>query len=70
MIDYRTEYRINKKGAECFRSADYDEARRKLDELNAKRPGVYTMQSRAVRVNRFGVKDQDWLGRPAWSPWR
>lgn len=62
------EYRINKKGAECFRTRNHEEALQKLNELNAKR-NVYTLQSRSVRVNKYGVLEQDWQGRPAWSIW-
>lgn len=71
MIKYVTEYRINKKGAECFRCDDFDRTKAKLAELRAKKPtGIYTMQSRDCRVNRFGVKDQDYMGRPAWGIWK
>lgn len=50
----RTEYRINKKGAECFRTEDREEALSRLAQLQAKRPGVYTMQTRNRRENRYG----------------
>jgi hypothetical protein len=50
----RTEYRINKKGAECFRTADRDEAMTKLAQLQEKRPGIYTLQTRYRRENKFG----------------
>ena len=50
----RTEYRINKKGAECFRTEDWEEASSKLAELQSKRPGVYTMQRRHRRENKYG----------------
>ena len=66
----RYEYRINKKGAECFRTDSYMEAKAKLEELRSKKPAVkYDMQRRSVRVNRVDTPDIDWLGRPAWSPW-
>lgn len=55
---YHVQYRINKKGAECFRTGDYEEARAKYDELSAKRPGIYTMQQRSTRLNRYGVEEQ------------
>lgn len=71
MIEYVTEYRINKKGAECFKSSDPELVKKKLAELSAKRPnGIYTMQSRSCRVDRYGVKQQDYMGRPAWGIWR
>lgn len=50
----RTEYRINKKGAECYRTDDKAEAYTRLSQLQAKRPGVYTMQTRKRRENRYG----------------
>lgn len=50
----RTEYRINKKGAECFRTENREEAVEKLAALQAKRPGIYTMQTRTRRENKFG----------------
>jgi len=50
----RTEYRINKKGAECFRTMDEEAAYNKLHELQAKRPGIYTMQTRSRRENKYG----------------
>lgn len=55
---YHVQYRINKKGAECFRTGDLDEAKAKLAELSAKRPGIYTMQYRHTRLNRYGVEEQ------------
>lgn len=56
------EYRINKKGSECFRTEHLDECKQKLAELNAKR-NIYTMQ---VRKMRFG----GYITSPAWEPWR
>ena len=50
----RTEYRINKKGAECFRTEDREAAYNKLAQLQAKRPVVYTMQTRCRNENRYG----------------
>ena len=70
MMKYRYEYRINKKGAECFRTDDIEKAKEKLKALSEKRPGVYTMQSRSLRLNRYGVADMDGRGDPAWSIWR
>jgi len=69
MIDYWTQYRINKKGAECFRSADYQATVDRLHELQAKRPGVYTMQARACRLDCYGCAIRDWKDRPQWGPW-
>lgn len=71
MIKYKYEYRINKKGAECFRTEYFEEARAKLAELREKKPNVkYDMQTRSVRLNKYGVVDSDYMGRPAWSIWQ
>ena len=69
MIKYRYEYRINKKGAECFRTEFLEEAREKLKELESKRPGVYTMQTRSVRMDKHGMLEVDWRGELSWSRW-
>ena len=69
MTKYIDEYRINKKGAECFRTRNYSEAKEKLDALNAKRP-IYTMQSRSCQMDRYGVMMSDASGTPLWSMWR
>lgn len=67
---YVTEYRINKKGCECFRTRYQEEAYRKLAELQAKRPGIYTMQSRHYPLNRYGgVELNNITGQPNWSLW-
>ena len=63
---YHVQYRINKKGAECFRTGDYEEAKAKLEELNAKRPGIYTMQRRSTRLDRYGCEMQP-LDSIGWS---
>ena len=55
---YHVQYRINKKGAECFRTGDLEEAKAKLAELSAKRPGIYTMQSRSTILDRYGCEMQ------------
>lgn len=70
MMTYKVvnEYRINKKGSECFRTRSLEEAKEKLAELNSKRP-VYTLQTRSARVDKYGVYEQDWLGRVAWGIW-
>ena len=63
---YHEEYRINKKGCECFRTEDLDEATAKLAELSTKRPGIYTMQHRSVRQNRYGIDERP-LSSIGWS---
>ena len=67
-MTYRSEYRINKKGSECFRTDDYTQAMAKLDELNAKRP-IHTMQTRMCQTNRVGALATDLSGRALWSAW-
>ena len=70
MIKHRYEYRINKKGAECYRTDDPKQLQIKLAELKEKKPNVvYTTQSRSCRLNKYGVMDQDHLRRPAWGIW-
>ena len=71
MIKYVAEYRINKKGAECFRSREFNEVQKKLAELRVKKPAcLFTVQRRICRVNRFGVLERDYKGRPAWGIWK
>ena len=66
----RYEYRINKKGAECFRTEFYEEAKAKLEELHAARPNVrYDMQRRHVIYDYRGRPQYDWKGRLKWSEW-
>lgn len=60
-----TEYRINKKGCEYFRSGNLEYVRSILGQLQEKRPGVYTMQARCRDCHR---SDRG-AWRP-WSPWR
>ena len=59
-----TEYRINKKGAECYRTRDWDDLKQRLNALIAKNParaGVYTTQSRHRRKDSRGMwYDTDW----------
>ena len=55
---YHVQFRINKKGAECFRTGDRKEAEAKLAELSSKRPGIYTMQRRETRLDRYGCEMQ------------
>lgn len=69
MTKYRTEYRINKKGAECFRTMDFTEMQGKLEQLSAKRPGVYTWQSRSVQLQHNGMAASDCSGRTLWTAW-
>ena len=63
---YHVQFRINKKGAECFRTGDRDEANSKLAELNAKRPGIYSMQRRSTRLDRYGCEMQP-LEKTRWE---
>ena len=70
MQNYVTEYRVNKKGCECFRTTDEERAKKYFFKCNLGRPyGVYTMQRRFCPVNRLGVLEEDGLGRPQWSCW-
>lgn len=68
--DYVYEYRINKKGCECFRSRSFAETMEKLKELQAKRPcAQYSMQHRSCHTNKVGTLDTIWGDRAAWGPW-
>lgn len=69
MTKWITEYRINKKGAECFRTRDTDKAYARLAELQAKRPGVYTMQRRTAQLDRHGVAMVNASGATIWTAW-
>lgn len=70
MIKFVMEYRINKNGAECFRSDSFYRTKEKLEELKAKKPNaIFTIQTRSCRVDRFGVKEHDYMGRPVWGIW-
>lgn len=69
MTKYLYEYRINKKGAECFRTRDEKEARERLTALDAKRPGIYTMQTRSCRYEKPGILAHDWRGELDWTIW-
>ena len=67
----RSEYRINKKGAECFRTEFYEEAREKLEELRSRRPNIrYEMQIRHAEYDYCGKPRYDWKGRRMWSIWQ
>ena len=70
MCKTMTEYRINKKGAECFRTRSTEEAYGKLKELQAKRPGVYTIQTRIIHLDRYGMQMTDLSGKALWSTWQ
>lgn len=59
------EFRLNKKNAECFRTADFQEALAKLQELQAKRP-VYSMQYRTRTFHTYSYK----FGFGNWESWR
>ncbi len=65
----RAEYRINKKGAECFRTTDGSAAYAKLKELSARKPGVYTIQTRNCHLDKHGVMLTTGAGDPIWSAW-
>lgn len=70
MLKYISEYRINKKGAECYRSRSLEDTKARLEELRAKKPNVnYEMQSRHARLDRHGVTERNWKGETAWSIW-
>ena len=45
------EYRINKKGAECFRTRDREEAAKRLAALQAKNQTASTLCSRETAVS-------------------
>lgn len=70
MTKWLTEYRINKKGVECFRTMNAEKAYARLAELQAKRPGVYTMQRRTAELDRHGVTLRAASGETLWSTWR
>lgn len=69
MTKSRIEYRINKKGAECFRTTDSEAAYSVLHSLQAERPGVYTMQRRICKLDRYGRLERSLSGDPLWSAW-
>lgn len=63
---YHVQYRINKKGAQCFLTGNFEEAKAKLDELSAKRPGIYTMQRRSVKLDKYGFETPQPLEKTGW----
>ena len=70
MIEYRFEYRINKSRCECFRTDSREKLEAELARLRDLHPGTeYTTQSRAARLDRYGVALRDHKGRPQWGPW-
>lgn len=65
MMKYMYQYRINKRGAECYRSTDYRAVLDRYDTLHQRHPEIYTVQVRDIRLNQHGMPyDRDW------SPWR
>jgi len=69
MTRYRFEYRINKKGAECFRTDSLETAKERFAQLSERRPGVYSMQARSCQLDRNGVSLRDASGKTLWSCW-
>lgn len=70
MEKYIYEYRINKKGCECFRTRSHEAAKAKLEELRAKKPNAdFQMQTRHARLDRYGVSERNWKGETNWSIW-
>ena len=68
MTKYKTEYRINKKGCECFRTNNREAAFAKLADLRQKHD-YYTMQIRTCKMDRFGMLLRDCSGKVLWSSW-
>ncbi len=66
---HRYEYRINKKGAECYRTRDFEDLKEHYFKLAKNRPGVYTVQTRWVRLEWADVSEKNWKGQPNWSHW-
>lgn len=67
-IRNRYQYRINKKGCECFRTWSRQELIEKLAELKAKHPNVaFTTQSRSYRVNQVGAPLDGVMNWTSWS---
>lgn len=70
-VKYRFEYRINKKGCEIYRSEILPDVLETFRRLNEKRPGVYSLQRRDCRIEKYGVLAvNSWNGKNAWSPWQ
>lgn len=65
-----SEYRINKKGCECFRSRSWEATKAKLEELRAKKPScTFTTQYRSADKDKHGLCVLDYKGRIQWSCW-
>ena len=70
MTKYIYEYRVNKKGAECFRSSSYEEAKQRLEYLQARHPHTrFDLQSRSARLDKHGLTERNWKGETNWSIW-
>ena len=72
MCKYLIEYRINKKGAECFRSTDWAAICTKFAALSekARTASLLSVQSRYVPLDRLGIPLTAGNGQPLWSTWR
>ncbi len=68
MIKDIYEYRINKRGKEFFRTTSKKEPHEKCKELPDK-PGIYTIQERRCRIDKYGCLMTDGSGRPLWTTW-
>jgi hypothetical protein len=69
-IHYSSEYRINKKGCECFRTESREAATERVQELQRRNSNcVYSMQERRCRIDNYGAKIREWKDRPQWGPW-
>lgn len=65
---YRTQYRINKKDAECFRTENALQLSKVYHDLSAKRPGIYTMQKRTQRSDEHGFfSGWEAMGKLGWE---
>lgn len=64
------EYRINKKGCECYRTRSHKDLGRKLNELTAAHPNTkFAIQTRYVPTTRHGAPRLLPNGEPQWSTW-
>jgi hypothetical protein len=68
-MKYANEYRITKKGAECFRSTCLEDVSKKFSELSANRAWMYKIQHRSCQLDKHGCLLTDGSGRPLWSCW-
>jgi len=70
MLKYITEYRINKKGCECYRSPSLEETKERLQYLQARHPHTkFEMQTRYARLDKYGLTERNWKGEINWSIW-